>query len=180
MQMISTRRTISACSPLMIKRCGQIISSALPAPVCRRACLIQRPKITRGYIAITAPDTKYPFQPIKTFIREVISSLGWKRYLWFVKVIAKGGDNLETILRKQKRQYVIVQLLAIPEPYQHQDYMRQLMDFALQTAKSHDLPLVIETDEKLKCDKYGHFGVKLVNKRDFGDNRYGYGMICEN
>lgn len=94
-------------------------------------CLIQRPKITRGYIAITAPDTKYPFQPIKTFIREVISSLGWKRYRWFVKVIAKGGDNLETILRKQKRKDVIVQLLAIPEPYQHQDYMRQLMDFAL-------------------------------------------------
>ena len=118
-------------------------------------CLIQRPKITRGYIAITAPDTKYPFQPIKTFIREAISSLGWKRYLWFVKVIAKGGDNLEAILRKQKRKYVIVQLLAIPEPYQHQDYMRQLMDFALQTAKSHDLPLVIETDEKLKCDEYG-------------------------
>ena len=115
-------------------------------------CLIQRPKITRGYIAITAPDTQYPFQPIKTFIREVISSLGWKRYLWFVKVIAKGGDNLETILRKQKRKYVIVQLLAIPEPYQHQDYMRQLMDFALQTAKSYDLPLVIETGEKLKCD----------------------------
>ena len=28
--------------------------------------------------------------------------------------------------------------------------------------------------------KYGHFGVKLVNKRDFGDDRYGYGMICEN
>lgn len=164
----------------MIKRCGQIISSALPAPVCRRACLIQRPKITRGYIAITAPDTKYPFQPIKTFIREVISSLGWKRYRWFVKVIAKGGDNLEAILRKQKRKDVIVQLLAIPEPYQHQDYMRQLMDFALQTAKSHDLPLVIETGEKLKCDKYGHFGVKLVNKRDFGDDRYGYGMICEN
>lgn len=164
----------------MIKRCGQIISSALPAPVCRRACLIQCPKITRGYIAITAPDTKYQFQSIKTFIREVISSLGWKRYLWFVKVIAKGGDNLEAILRKQKRKYVIVQLLAIPEPYQHQDYMRQLMDFALQTAKSYHLPLVIETDEKLKCDKYCHLGVRLVNKRDFGDNRYGYGMICEN
>lgn len=116
----------------------------MPAPVCRRACLIQRPKITRGYIAITAPDTKYPFQPIKTFIREVISSLGWKRYRWFVKVIAKGGDNLEAILRKQKRKDVT------------------------------------ETDEKLKCDKYGHFGVKLVNIRDFGDDRYGYGMICEN
>lgn len=87
---------------------------------------------------------------------------------------------MEAILRKQKRKDVIVQLLAIPEPYQHQDYMRQLMDFALQTAKSYDLPLVIETGEKLKCDEYGHFGVKLVNKRDFGDNRYGYGMICEN
>ena len=26
--------------------------------------------------------------------------------------------------------------------------------------------------------QYCHLGVKLVNKRDFGDNRYGYGMIC--
>ena len=25
-----------------------------------------------------------------------------------------------------------------------------------------------------------YFGVKLVNKRDFGDDRYGYGMICKN
>ena len=79
-------------------RTNYIVGFAVP--VCRRACLIQRPKITRGYIAITAPDTKYSFQPIKTFIREVISSLGWKRYRWFVKVIAKGGDNLEAILRK--------------------------------------------------------------------------------
>ena len=54
-----------------------------------------------------------------------------------------------------------------------------MMEFALQTAKEYGLPLVIETDEKLKCDKYCHLGVKLVNKRDFGDNRYGYGMICE-
>ena len=30
------------------------------------------------------------------------------------------------------------------------------------------------------ASKYVHFGVKLVNKRDFGDDRYGYGMICEN
>ena len=29
------------------------------------------------------------------------------------------------------------------------------------------------------ASKYGHFGVKLVNKRDFGDDCYGYGMICE-
>lgn len=39
---------------------------------------------------------------------------------------------------------------------------------------------VVETDEKLKCDKYCHLGVMLVNKREFGDDRYGYGMICEN
>lgn len=132
-----------------------------------------------GYIAITTPDTKYPFAAIRTFLREVIGSLGWKRYLWFVKYIAKGGDNLEAIMRKQKRKYVVVQLLAIPEKYQHQGYMRQMMDFALQTARHYDLPLVIETDEQLKCDKYCHLGVTLVNKRDFGDNRYGYGMICE-
>ena len=132
-----------------------------------------------GYIAITTPDTKYPFKAVVTFLREVIGSLGWKRYRWFVKYIAKGGDSLETKLRKQKRKYVVVQLLAIPEKYQHQGYMRQMMQFALQTAQQYKLPLVIETDEQLKCDKYCHLGVKLVNKRNFGDNRYGYGMICD-
>ena len=133
-----------------------------------------------GYIAITTPDTRYPFKSVVTFVREVISSLGWKRYVWFVKYIAKGGENLEAKMRKQKRKYVVVQLLAIPEKYQHQGYMRQLMEFALKTAGEYGLPLVIETDEKLKCDKYCHLGVELVNKRDFGDNRYGYGMIREN
>lgn len=133
-----------------------------------------------GFVAITTPDTKYPFAAIRTFVREVIGSLGWKRYFRFVKFIAKGGDSLEAIMRKQKRKYVVVQLLAVPEKYQHQGHMRQLMEFALQTAKQYNLPLVIETDEQVKCDKYCHLGVKLVNKRDFGDNRYGYAMICEN
>ena len=53
------------------------------------------------------------------------------------------------------------------------------MLYVLQTVKEYGLPLVIETDEKLKCDKYCHLGVKLVKKREFGDSRYGYGMIYE-
>ena len=30
-----------------------------------------------GYIAITTPDTKYPFKSVATFVRKTISSLGW-------------------------------------------------------------------------------------------------------
>lgn len=68
-----------------------------------------------GYIAITTQDTKYPFKSVVTFVREVIGSLDWKRYLWFVKYISKGGENLEAKTRKQKRKCVVVQLLAIPK-----------------------------------------------------------------
>lgn len=42
-------------------------------------------------------------------------------------------------MRRQKRKYVVVQLLAIPEQYQHQGHMRQLMEFAVETAKKYDL-----------------------------------------
>ena len=56
-----------------------------------------------GYIAITTLDTKYSFQSVKTFIREVIGSLGWKRYIWFAKYIVRGGESLETKMRKKKR-----------------------------------------------------------------------------
>ena len=53
-----------------------------------------------GYIAITTPDTKYPFESVVTFVRKTISSLGWKRYLWFAKYISKGRENLEARILK--------------------------------------------------------------------------------
>ena len=53
-----------------------------------------------GYIAITTPDTKYPFESVVTFVRKTISSLDWKRYLWFAKYISKGGENLEARMLK--------------------------------------------------------------------------------
>ena len=40
-----------------------------------------------------------------------------------------GKTTLSAIMRKQKRKYVVVQLLAIPEKYQHQGHMRQKIVF---------------------------------------------------
>lgn len=132
-----------------------------------------------GYIAITTPDTKFAVRPIWAFIRELIGGLGWKNCFRFVKWLKKGGDGLEDEMKKQNRKCVVVQLLSIPEQYQHQGYMRPMMEFALQTARDYQFPLVIETDEKLKCDKYCHLGMSVVNKRTLDERHFIYGMICE-
>ena len=65
---------------ISVKKCGQIILLVLQGRVCYTTS-----KRHEGYIAITTPDTKYPFESVLTFVRKTISSLGWKRYLWFAK-----------------------------------------------------------------------------------------------
>ena len=69
-------------------------------PCMQAGMLYTTSKRHEGYIAITTPDTKYPFESVVTFVRKTISSLGWKRYLWFAKYISKGGENLEAKMLK--------------------------------------------------------------------------------
>lgn len=61
----------------------------------------------------------------------------------------------------------------------HEGHMRALMSFAFETADKYGLPCIVETDEGLKRDKYCHLGVHQVLTRNFGDDRYSYGMIRE-
>lgn len=66
---------------ISVKKCGQIILLVLQGRVCRQECSIR-------------------LESVATFVRKTISSLGWKRYLWFAKYISKGGENLEARMLK--------------------------------------------------------------------------------
>ena len=82
-------------------------------------------------------------------------------------------------MQRERRKFVCIELLAVTEEYQGKGIMRQLMDYAIKVADECKLPLIVDTDEGLKRDKYCHLGVHEIVRRDFGDNRYSYGMIYE-
>ncbi|MFQ9516215.1 MAG: GNAT family N-acetyltransferase [Eubacterium sp.] len=132
-----------------------------------------------GYIALSTPDTKYPAKAAITLIKGMFGALGFGGVVKFMKFISKGGESLENKMKKEKRKFVMIELLAVTEEYQNQGHMRTLMDFAFETADQYGLPCIVETDEGVKRDKYCHLGVHQVLTRNFGDNRYSYGMIRE-
>lgn len=132
-----------------------------------------------GYIALSTPDTKYPLRAVMTLMKGMLGALGFGGLVKFMKFLSKGGESIESKMKREKRKCVTIELLAVMEEYQCQGYMRTLMNFAFEVADQYGLPCIVDTDEGTKRDKYCHLGVHQVVTRNFGDNRYSYGMIRE-
>lgn len=85
---------------ISVKKCGQIILLVLQGRVCRQECSIRLPSGMKDISQLPHRIQSIPFESVVTFVRKTISSLGWKRYLWFAKYISKGGENLEARMLK--------------------------------------------------------------------------------
>ena len=132
-----------------------------------------------GYIAVTSPAQKISLGAGIGLVRELIKAIGFKNFKTFTKFCQTGGESIEAKMKKEKREFVSIELLVVTEEFQGKGYMRQLMDFAFETADKQGLPCIVDTDEGIKRDKYCHLGVHETVRRDFGGNRYSYGMIRE-
>ena len=70
-----------------------------------------------------------------------------------------------------------VGMVCVTEGYQGQGYMRKLMEMAFAEGNRLQVPVILDTDAKVKCDKYMHLGMELVGTRDFGENGKLYDLI---
>ena len=78
----------------------------------------------------------------------------------------KSGRHLhKTVMKKMSQSFFVVSPKI-------GDFANQFLDTVLQCC--------LTIFGRFSHPNAHYFGVKLVNKRDFGDDRYGYGMICEN
>ena len=74
-------------------------------------------------------------------------------------------------MKKEKKPYIFVGMVCVPEQYQGQGYMRKVMELAYAEGIRLQVPVLLETDAKSKCDKYMHLGMQLDGVRDLG--KYG-------
>lgn len=129
-----------------------------------------------GFIVIT--DTT---QPMKTgtvlfMFLGMIKALGVKGFSNYVKQCQSGGGSIEMKLRKEKRQFIQVEMLAVRKKYQEQGHMRRLMEIAFEISKKKCLPCILVTDAALKKDKYVHLGMDLANTRKINEGAYLYDL----
>ena len=130
-----------------------------------------------AFIAISDAKTPVPFKVMMHFLRECIHILGFGTGFRLVGALMKGGTSLEDEMKKKKKPYIKIEMLCVRKAYQGRGYMRKAMEIAFQMAQERGVPCILDTDEKLKMDKYCHLGMKLVKTRKVGEKSYMYDLI---
>lgn len=120
-----------------------------------------------GYIILSGSKwEKMKPGPAIVMLKDVIKALGGFQTAWrFLKDIKAGGISLEDKLKKEKKDYLKVEMLVVLKEYQGQGYMRQMMEFAYKKADTYGVPCILDTDARNKLDKYCHLGMKHMATR---------------
>ena len=130
-----------------------------------------------GYIAYKLPGQKIGLKTALPLLKGIFQSMTIKEIFHFIKLAAKGGSGLDDQMNKAKKPHIYVGMVCVREPYQGQGYMRKVMDIAFAEGNRLQVPVVLDTDARSKCDKYMHLGMELVGTRRFGTEGTLYDLV---
>jgi GNAT superfamily N-acetyltransferase len=104
---------------------------------------------------------------------------GFGKMKRFISACFCDEGTIETRMRKEKRKFLRVEMLVVRKEYQGQGYMRQMMEYAYKIAEDHQVPVILDTDDKDKAARYVHLGMKLDRIRSCGERFHMYDLIRE-
>ena len=97
----------------------------------------------------------------------------------FISACFSDGGTIETRMQKEKRKFLRIEMLVVRKEYQGQGYMRKMMEYAYKIAEDHQVPVILDTDDKDKAARYVHLGMKLDRIRSCGERFDMYDLIRE-
>ena len=130
-----------------------------------------------GFIAYKLPGEKLGLKTFLPLMKGVLQSMTMGQLVRFARCVKGGGTALKERLDREKKPYIFVGMVCVREQYQGQGYMRRVMDMAFAEGDRLQVPVVLETDAKSKCDKYVHLGMELAGTRDVGEFGTMYDLI---
>lgn len=130
-----------------------------------------------GFIAYKLPGEKLGLKVGGPLLKGVMQSMSFRELVRFIKSMKNGGVGLREQLDKEKKPYIFVGMVCVREAYQGQGYMRKVMDMAFAEGNRLQVPVILDTDAKSKCDKYMHLGMELAGTRDMGEYGTLYDLI---
>lgn len=104
---------------------------------------------------------------------------GLKNMKSFISACFAEGNTIETRMRKAKRKFIRIEVLAVRPEYQKQGYMRQMMEYVYALAEKRGVPVILDTDDKDKSLRYQHLGMTLDRIRNCGEKFHMYDLIRE-
>lgn len=132
-----------------------------------------------GFLAISSSGSPAPASVMAGFLWNSLRILGLKDALRLAKSLNAGGRTLEESMKKEKQPFIKIEMLCIRKPYQGQGYMREALEAVFRMADEKKVSCILDTDGRLKMEKYCHFGMQLVQTRRIAENIRMYDLIRE-
>ena len=127
--------------------------------------------------AISYFDSPPPLHVMLSFPFRAMKAVGTRPLYDLSKLLKKGGASLADRMKKNEEKFLSVEMLCVRKEYQGKGYMRKAMEEVFRLADEKRLPVVLETDETLKADKYRHLGMEQEGVRRFTPEIAFYEMI---
>ena len=116
--------------------------------------------------SISYSDSHPPLHIMLSFPFRAMKAVGTRPLYDLSKLLKKGGSSLADRMKKNEEKFLSVEMLCVRKEYQGKGYMRKAMEEVFRLADEKRLPVVLETDETLKANKYKHLG---WNRKEFAD-----------
>ena len=114
---------------------------------------------------------------IKEMLAETEALGGFQKVLDYSRISSNDGGTISQEIMKRNARYVSVDILVVLKQYQHQGFMREMMEFVYAHAQQYGIMVALETDDILKAKKYEHLGMILYRTRNYGHGYHVYDMI---
>lgn len=149
--------------------------------VMKRGLLYSTSDNHEAYISFRTSDVRMFNATGPGIIASLIRNMGFFGALGFVGRLLSAGEAYDSKLRKQfkgrGKEFIVVGLLAVTEPYQGQGYMRKVLNIAFEEGRKRHCPVYLETDGIEKRNKYMSLGMELVGTRKISDGSYLYDLV---
>ncbi len=152
---------------------------AIIRPALAAGCVWATSEKHEGIIIITDTTNAPKARHIIRMLSGMVKALSLRGFLSVMKKFQAGGESLEKKFRREKRDFIQIELLCVKKSEQGKGFMRPLVEKAFALADEKGLPVIITTDATLKKDKYAHFGLNLVNTRKIAEGSLLYDLVRE-
>lgn len=132
-----------------------------------------------AFIVFCHTQDKYRLRFLLSLVPVIVRNMRFGGAMRYMKLVGCSGKSYHEELAKAKKPHVYVALLAVTKPWQGQGYMRKVIDIAYEEGRRRHCPVVLETDAKLKRDKYVSVGMTCVKERRCSDTAALYDMVWE-
>ena len=129
-----------------------------------------------AYIAISYSDSHPPLHIMLSFPFRAMKAVGPRPLYDLSQLLKNGGPSLANKMKNGEK-FLSVEMLCVRKEYQGKGHMRKAMEEIFRLADEKRLPVVLETDETVKADKYRHLGMEQAGVRRFTPEIAFYEMI---